>query len=95
MIDAKLVEMLRCPAEGGPLSLLSPEQIAEINQRIARGELSDPLEQTVEQPIEGGLANASGTRVYPIRCGIPTLVADEAIVLTASDSEPPSERALS
>ena len=81
MIDEKLIEMLRCPVEGGALTLVEPEMVARINQDIEHGEIRDSLGQRIEQPIQGGLINESKTRVYPIRNGIPTLVADEAIAL--------------
>ena len=84
MIDAKLLEMLQCPAEGGPLRNAEPEVVGKINQSIEQGEIRDPLDQRVEQPIEGGLINESGTRLYPIRNGIPTLVVDESILLSSS-----------
>jgi len=81
MIDEKLIQMLRCPVDGGALQLADTELVARVNDRIEKGEIRDPLDQRVEQPIDGGLLNEAGNRLYPIRGGIPSLVADEAIVL--------------
>ncbi|MEM8666429.1 MAG: Trm112 family protein [Planctomycetota bacterium] len=81
MIDAKMIELLRCPAEGGGLQLAADDLVAEINQRIEQGEARDALDQRVEDAIEGGLVNESQSRLYPIRGSIPTMVADEAIIL--------------
>ncbi|MGB0598979.1 MAG: Trm112 family protein [Rubripirellula sp.] len=83
MIDAKLLEMLQCPAEGGPLRNAEPDVIERINLSIEKGEIRDPLDQRVEQPIDSGLVNESGTRLYPIRNGIPSLVVDESILLSS------------
>ena len=85
MIDEKLIGMLRCPVEGGPLQLVGPEMIARINQDIEHGDVRDALGQRIELPIQGGLINESKRRLYPIRSGIPTLVADEAIMLRDSE----------
>ncbi|MDG2222985.1 MAG: Trm112 family protein [Rubripirellula sp.] len=82
MIDAKLLEMLQCPAEGGPLRNAEPDFVNKINQSIEKGEIRDPLDQRVEQLVDGGLVNESGTRLYPIRNGIPSLVVDESILLS-------------
>lgn len=83
MIDAKLLEMLQCPAEGGLLRNAEPDVIERINQSIEKGEIRDSLDQRVEQPIDSGLVNESGTRLYPIRNGIPSLVVDESILLSS------------
>ena len=83
MIDAKLLGMLQCPAEGGPLRSAEPDVIERVNQGIEKGEIRDPLDQRVEQPIDSGLVNESGTRLYPIRNGIPSLVVDESILLSS------------
>lgn len=85
MIDEKLIEMLRCPVEGGTLKMADTSLIAKVNQGIEHGEIRDPVGQRIEAPIEGGLVNEAGTRLYPIRNSIPTLVADEAILLGESE----------
>tara|TARA_R110002049_G_scaffold4601_5_gene32749 strand:- start:1047374 stop:1047577 length:204 start_codon:yes stop_codon:yes gene_type:complete len=53
--------------------------LAKLNDQIGQGTLRDALDQKVDQPLQAGLVTASGTRLYPIRGGIPTLIADEAI----------------
>ena len=79
MIDPELLSMLRCPIDGRQLELANSELIAAINAAIERGEARDRLDQTVTQPIDGGLVTSGGDRLYPIRSRIPTLVADESI----------------
>lgn len=81
MIHPSLHACLRCPVEGGPLELADGELIEQMNASIASrdGVLRDWLDQPVTARLDGGLVNQSGSRIYPIRSGIPTLVADQAI----------------
>ncbi len=82
MIDAKLLSMLRCPVDGGQLALVDASILERVNAAIARGELRDRGDQKVSMPLGGGLVTATGSRLYPIRASIPSLVSDEAIDLT-------------
>ena len=79
MIDPKLVQMLRCPVAGTPLEVADESLVTAVNEAIERGAALDRIDQKVEQQIDGGLR--SGVWLYPIRSGIPTLVADEAIAI--------------
>jgi uncharacterized protein YbaR (Trm112 family) len=81
MIDQKLINMLRCPFDGSPLELADCSMVERVNEAVSRGEVRDFQDQKITQPIDGGLLNASGDRLYPVRGGIPTLVAGEAIHL--------------
>lgn len=79
MVDPKLIALLRCPIDGNEVKLAEDSLVTRINDGIQRGEIRDRQEQKVMEPIDAGLVNHDGTRLYPIRGGIPTLVADEAI----------------
>jgi uncharacterized protein YbaR (Trm112 family) len=79
MIDPKLVQMLRCPVAGTPLEVADESLVSAVNDAIERGVALDRIDQPVEQKIDGGLR--SGDWLYPIRSGIPTLIADEAIAI--------------
>lgn len=81
MIDQKLLAMLRCPVSGGSLQLADAFLIQRVQEAIGRGEVRDRLEQKVTAGIEGGLVDTNQNWLYPIRDGIPTLVAEEAIDL--------------
>ncbi|TWU54447.1 hypothetical protein Poly51_31660 [Rubripirellula tenax] len=81
MLDQKLISLLRCPIDGTPLKEADSSIIDRVNQAIAAGSLRDRHDQKISRPVDGGLANQSQTRIYPIREGIPSLVADEAIDL--------------
>ena len=81
MIDPKLLNMLRCPIGGETLSLADETLIRSVHDAIDRGEARDRLDQKVNENIDGGLVTTSGQWLYPIRGGIPTLVAEEAICI--------------
>lgn len=81
MFDEDLLAMLRCPATGQRLQLADTELVASVNAAIHQGQARDRAEQVVVGPIEQGLLAADRGFLYPIRGGIPTLIADEAIDL--------------
>lgn len=80
-ITPDILPILRCPAEGGGLTWADADLIANVNEKIARGEARDQVDSRVETPIEGGLMNRKADRLYPIRDGIPTLIVEDAICL--------------
>jgi len=80
-IGPEILPILRCPSGGGSLSLADSGVIERVNQMIAQGKARDQLDQLVQEAIDAGLVNQSADRLYPIRGGIPTLIADEAIGL--------------
>jgi uncharacterized protein YbaR (Trm112 family) len=81
MIDEKLLAMLRCPVSGGSLQLADAAMIQRVQSAIRQGKARDRLEQKVVALIDGGLIDSSQQWLYPIRDGIPTLVAEESINL--------------
>ncbi len=78
---AKLIRVARCPIDGTRLVLAEKTVVQQQNRSIVAQQTRDRLDQKVTQEIEGGLVNESKTWLYPIRSGIPTLMADEAIPL--------------
>jgi uncharacterized protein YbaR (Trm112 family) len=79
MIDPKLVAILRCPVSREALSILPKDRLRQLNAAIEAGELKHADGRKVEVPLEEGLETADGARVYPVRDGIPIMLADEAI----------------
>ena len=86
MIDSKLVEMLRCPIDGNRLEIAENTLLKRVNDAIGRGELRDVVDQKVTVPMDAALVNLGANRGYPIRGGIPSLVADQAFELPDLES---------
>jgi uncharacterized protein YbaR (Trm112 family) len=81
MITPELLAILCCPETHQPVSWASPELVAELNQRIARGQLKTRGGQLVQENLEGGLVRQDGQYLYPLRHHIPVLLIEEAIPL--------------
>lgn len=78
MITPDILPILRCPAGGGPLVLAESALIERVNEAIVQGNVRDQLGVRVDTPIDAGLINTTGDRLYPIRQNITTLIADNA-----------------
>ena len=81
MIDEKLLTLIQCPISGQTLAIAADELIATLNEKIAGGSVRDRADQLVQQTLDQGLISEDGARLYPVRGGIPTLIADNAIEL--------------
>ena len=78
-MDAKLLQMLRCPLDQSELALADAALVDRLNVAIAQGDARDRAGQAVDEPIQSGLVTADGKWVYPIRGGIPVLIPGQAI----------------
>jgi len=79
VIDRELLNLLVCPESQTRLRLADPSLVERLNRAIAAGEVRNRVGRPVDEPLEGGLVREDGTLLYPIRDGIPSLLADEAI----------------
>jgi uncharacterized protein YbaR (Trm112 family) len=79
MIDDSLVGLLRCPETGQRVALASGEILDTLLEHQKQGVLRHASGKLVKSVPEAGLLRADGRRVFPIRDGIPILLADEAI----------------
>lgn len=80
-INQELIDILVCPETNQSLTLAEADEVAGINQRIARGELATRRGAPVKEPIDGALIRADRQYFYPIRDDIPVMLIDEAIRL--------------
>jgi len=85
MIDQELLKMLRCPRSHQAVQMAPESLVIKLNSAIERGELRDVDDQKITHPIEGAVMVPHAKQVYPIRGGIVSMVADEAISIAAID----------
>lgn len=81
MIDDTLLSLVRCPIDGQSLVVASDELTAALNQRIEQRQLRDHVDAVVDEPLAGALVTGDGSRAYPVRECIPTLIPAESIPL--------------
>ena len=91
MLDSKLLSILCCPETRMSLSEAAAECIALLNNAISAGSLKNAAikagalknvaGEAITEPLTEALTTPDGSRVYPVREGIPVLLADEAILL--------------
>ena len=78
-IHKELLEVLVCPVTKQPLQLLSDEQLAKLNQRIAKGGVQNSGGANVDTAFEDGLITTDSKTIYRIDDGIPIMLAEEGI----------------
>lgn len=87
MIDKELLEIIRCPETKQKLTPADGDQVAALNARIAKGELTDRGGEKVIEKIDGGLVREDGKYIYLIRNKVPVLLVDEAIPMAGDSRE--------
>ena len=76
-----ILNILVCPETKQPLTLASPEEIDNLNQRISRCESYSVNGVLIVESVSAGLIREDRSICYPIREGIPVLLAEEGIVI--------------
>ena len=84
-VDAKLLEILRCPVTRQPLRLLAARKLETLNEKIARGEVRHLDGSVVERPLEAALITENGNTIYKILDDIPVMLEDSSIAANLLD----------
>ncbi|MCE5302109.1 MAG: hypothetical protein LLF97_03250 [Planctomycetaceae bacterium] len=81
MMNKEPTAVYVCPVDHTPLATADAQLITRVNRAIAAGRVKNVAGRLVDQPLGGGLLREDHAWLYPIREGIPVLLADEAIPL--------------
>ena len=77
------VELLRCPLTGQTVKHAPENVLRDLQQRQQSGTLRNRYGEIAE-PFESGLLTVDGAWFYPVRSGIPVMLAGEAIAVPKS-----------
>lgn len=81
-MDNSILAILSCPVSRTALKHLGREQVDRINDLITEGEVEYVQGERVLDPLENALITEDNRVIYPIRDGIPVLLADSGIGTT-------------
>jgi uncharacterized protein YbaR (Trm112 family) len=86
MVAEDLIRILRCPETRQPVALASQATIDGLNARAREGTLRDVGGAPVQRHIEAGLVRQDGRILYPVIDGIPRMLIERGIALTADEA---------
>ncbi|WP_293620802.1 Trm112 family protein [Salinisphaera sp.] len=83
-VDKKLLDILVCPVSGAAVSLADADTLARMNERIDAGEARYVDESTVTESLDAALVTADRATAYRVDDGIPVMLPERGIDLSAS-----------
>jgi uncharacterized protein YbaR (Trm112 family) len=78
-ISEDLLQILCCPRTKVPVRMLPAEQLAKLNDAIAKGSVKNHDGSPVQTPLQEGLVTEDGKTVYRIDDSIPVMLVDQGI----------------
>ena len=78
-LDARFLELLRCPRTGSRLRLADPAELDRMNRRLTMRRIENLNFEQVEGCVDGALINEEESFVYPIYERTPYLMSTNAI----------------
>lgn len=82
-MDRHLLDLLACPTTRQPLRPLEAGRLEALNRAIAEGRVRRGDGRAQSAPVDVALATADGRIAYRVDDGIPVLLADESLDLSA------------
>jgi uncharacterized protein len=79
-MDTELLNVLRCPETGGVLRIADPAELQRINAEIVRASIKNRGGELINESLEECLVCDSAGLCYPVREGLPMMLAGEAFV---------------
>lgn len=86
MIHPELLEILCCPETRQPVRVAPAALVETVNRAIRDGRLGAPASGSKTEILEGGLVREDGKFLYPVRNGIPIMLIEERIPISAPGS---------
>lgn len=80
-MDSEMLSILCTPDTREPLEGASEDLLLNVNEKIAQGTVKTAGGTLVSETLEEALVSKDGKKLYPVKNGIPILLADEAIAL--------------
>ena len=82
-MDRKLLDLLACPTTRQPLRPIDARTLHALNAAIAAGGVKRGDGNPQSGPVDAALVTADGRLVYRVDDGIPVLLAEESLDLSA------------
>lgn len=83
-VDKKLLDILVCPVSGAAVSLADADTLARMNERIDAGEARYVDDSRVTESLDAALVTADRATAYRVDDGIPVMLPERGIDLSAS-----------
>lgn len=86
-LDSRLLDIICCPITHSPLERLGADDLERLNALIAAAKIVNRGDEVVSAALEDALVTRDGKLAYPVRDGIPVLLAEQGISMTQLDAQ--------